>query len=48
LGLLTNQRYYPDEGDLLDELNLFLDTIKIVEENDTYHVFDESLKSEVS
>jgi hypothetical protein len=35
---------YPDENDLLEEINLFLDTIKIIEENDVHFVFDESPK----
>ena len=39
---------YPKEEDLLEEVNLFLDTIKIVEENGVHHVFDESPKSEIS
>ena len=38
---------YPDEEDLLEEVNLFLDTINIVEENDVHSVFDESPKSEI-
>jgi hypothetical protein len=38
---------YPDE-DLLEEVNLFIDTIKIVEDNDIYHVFDKIPKSEIS
>jgi len=38
---------YPDENDLLEEVNLFLNTIKIVEENDVHLVFDESPKSEI-
>jgi hypothetical protein len=38
---------YPDKNDLLEEVNLFLNTIKIVEENDVHLVFDESLKSEI-
>ena len=33
---------YPNEEDLLEEVNLFFDTIKIVEENDVHRVFDES------
>jgi hypothetical protein len=39
---------YPDEEDLLEEVNLFIDTIKIVEDNDIYHVFDKSSKSKIS
>jgi len=37
-----------DEENLLEEVNLFLDTIKIVEENDINRLFDESPKSEIS
>jgi hypothetical protein len=37
-----------DEENLLKEVNLFLDTIKIVEENDINRLFDESPKSEIS
>ena len=32
----------------MEEVNLFLDTIKIVKENDVYCVFNESPKSEIS
>jgi hypothetical protein len=32
----------------LEEVNLFLYTIKIVEENDVHRVFDKSSKSEIS
>jgi hypothetical protein len=39
---------YLDKEDLLKEVNLFLDTINIVEGNDVHHVFDESQKSEIS
>ena len=39
---------YPNEKDLLEEVNLFLDTIQIVEENDVHRMFDESPKSEIS
>jgi hypothetical protein len=39
---------YHDEEDLLKEVNLFIDTIKIVEDNDIYHVFDKTLESEIS
>jgi hypothetical protein len=39
---------YPNKEDLLDGVTLFLNNIKIVEENDVQHVFDESPKSEVS
>jgi hypothetical protein len=39
---------YADKEDLLEEVNLFLDTIKIAKENDVHCVFDESPKSEIS
>jgi hypothetical protein len=39
---------YPDEDGLLEEVNLVLDTINIVEGNNTYLVFEESPKSEKS
>lgn len=39
---------YHDEENLLEEVNLFLDTLKIVEENDVNRVFDESPKNEIS
>jgi hypothetical protein len=39
---------YPDEENLLEEVILFIDTIKIVEDNDIYRVFDKSSKSEMS
>jgi hypothetical protein len=39
---------YPDEEDLLEEVNLVLDTINIVEGNDADLVFEESPKSEIS
>jgi hypothetical protein len=39
---------YPDEGGLLEEINLVLDTINIVEGNDVHLVFEESPKSEIS
>jgi hypothetical protein len=39
---------YLDEDDLLEEVNLFLNTIQIVEENDVHLVFDENSKSELS
>jgi hypothetical protein len=39
---------YPDEVDLLEEVNLVLDTINIVEGNDIHLVSKESLKSEIS
>jgi hypothetical protein len=31
---------YHDEEDLLEKVNLFLDTIKIAEKNDVHRVFD--------
>jgi hypothetical protein len=37
---------YPDEEDLLSEVSFMVDTIKFNEENNDYHVFDESLNSE--
>jgi hypothetical protein len=39
---------YLDEGRLLEEVNLVLDTINIVEGNDVHLVFKESSKSEIS
>jgi hypothetical protein len=39
---------YHDEENLLEEVNLFLDTIRIVEENDVNRVFDESPNNEIS
>jgi hypothetical protein len=39
---------YPDKEDLLEEVNLVLDTINIVEGNDVHLVFEESLKIEIS
>jgi hypothetical protein len=39
---------YLDEGRLLEEVNLVLDTINIVEGNDVHLVFEESSKSEIS
>jgi hypothetical protein len=39
---------YSDEDDLLEEVNLVLDTINIVEGNDVHLVFEESPKSEIS
>jgi hypothetical protein len=39
---------YLDEDDLLEEVNLFLNTIQIVEENNVHLVFDENSKSELS
>jgi hypothetical protein len=38
---------YPNEEDLLEEVNLVLDTINIVEGNDVHLVFEESPKSEI-
>jgi len=37
---------YPDEEDLLNEVSFMVDTIKFNEENNDYHVFDESLHNE--
>jgi hypothetical protein len=37
---------YLDEEDLLEEVNLVLDTINIVEGNDVHLMFEESPKSE--
>jgi hypothetical protein len=39
---------YPDEEDLLEEVNLVLDTINVVEGNDAHLVFEEIPKSEIS
>jgi hypothetical protein len=39
---------YPDEEDLLEEVNLVIDTINIVEGNDVHLVSEESPKSEIS
>ena len=39
---------YLDEEDLLEKVNLFLDTINIVEGNDVHLVFQESPKSKIS
>jgi hypothetical protein len=39
---------YPDEEDLLEEVNLVLDTINIVEGNDVHLVSKKSPKSEIS
>jgi len=39
---------YLDEENLLDEVNLFIDTITIVEDNDVHSLFDEKSKSEIS
>jgi hypothetical protein len=39
---------YPDEEDLLEEVNLVLDTITIVEGNDVHLVSKKSPKSEIS
>jgi len=40
---------YPDEAeDLLEEVTSFLNTIKIVEENNVHRMFDESSKIEIS
>lgn len=33
---------YPDEDDLLNEVSFLIDEIKFIEENNDYHVFDES------
>jgi hypothetical protein len=33
---------YPDEEDLLNEVSFLVDEIKFIEENNDYHVFDES------
>jgi hypothetical protein len=38
---------YPNEEDLLEKVNLVLDTINIVEGNDVHLVFEESPKSEI-
>jgi hypothetical protein len=39
---------YPDEDDLLEEVNLVIDTINIVEGNDVHLVSEKSPKSEIS
>jgi protein-tyrosine phosphatase len=33
---------YPDEEDLLNEVSFLVDAIKFIEENNDYHVLDES------
>lgn len=38
---------YPKKDDLLKKVSLSVDIVKFVEENDVYHVLDESSKSEV-
>jgi hypothetical protein len=37
---------YPDEDDLLNEVSSLVDEIKFIEENNDYHVFDESPHNE--
>jgi hypothetical protein len=37
---------YPDEEDLLNEVSFLIDAIKFIEENNDYHVFDESPHNE--
>jgi hypothetical protein len=37
---------YPDKDDLLNEVNFVVDAIKFIEENNDYHVFDESPHNE--
>jgi hypothetical protein len=37
---------YPDEEDLLNEVSFLVDAIKFIEENNDYHVFDESPHNE--
>jgi hypothetical protein len=37
---------YPDEDDLLNEVSFLVDAIKFIEENNDYHVFDESSHNE--
>jgi len=37
---------YPDEKYLLKEVTFVVDTIKFIEENNYYHVFDESPHNE--
>jgi hypothetical protein len=37
---------YPDEDDLLNEVSFLVDAIKFIEENNDYHVFDESPHNE--
>lgn len=38
---------YSNEEDLVEEVSVLADTIKIVQENDTHHVFDETPNGEV-
>jgi hypothetical protein len=37
---------YPGEEDLLNEVSFVVDTLKFIEENNDYHVFDESPHNE--
>jgi hypothetical protein len=37
---------YPDENDFLKEVSFVVDTRKFIEENNDYHVFDESPHNE--
>lgn len=37
---------YPDEEDLLNEVNFVVDAVKFIEENNDYHVFNESPHNE--
>jgi len=37
---------YPDEDDLMNEVSFLVDEIKFIEENNDYHVFDESPHNE--
>jgi hypothetical protein len=39
---------YPNEEDLLEKVNLFLDTINIIGGNDVHLVFEEFPKSDIS
>lgn len=39
--------FYPKDEDLLEEVSLSVCTKNFVEENDVYHAFDKSRKSEV-
>jgi len=38
---------YPDEENLLNKVSFLVDEIKFIEENNDYHVFDESLHNEI-
>jgi hypothetical protein len=46
ISLIICDDIYPDEEHLLNEVSLLVDEIKFIEENNDYHVFDESPHNE--